>query len=83
MVKNLAKTIIYRVYGHGRGWAFSAKDFHDLGRVEMPLARLCEAGTIRRIMRGVYDYPRYSKLLAEYMVPDLFQVAHALARKFG
>jgi len=49
----------------------------------MPLARLCEAGKIRKVMRGVYDYPRYSKLLEENMAPDLFQVAQALARKFG
>ena len=83
MDKKIAKTITSRVYGRGRGWAFSAKDFHDLGRVDMPLARLCETGKIRRVMRGIYDYPRYSKLLKENMAPDLFQVAHALARKFG
>ena len=47
------------------------------------MARLCEAGIIRRVVRGVYDYPRYSKLLEEYMAPDLFQVAQSLARKFG
>lgn len=35
------------------------------------------------MIRGVYDYPRYSKLLQKAVVPDLDQVAHALARKFG
>jgi hypothetical protein len=83
MAENTGKTIVSRMYGHGRGWAFSAKDFHDLGRVDMALVRLYEANTIRRVIRGIYDYPRYSKLLEQDMAPDLFQVAQALARKFG
>lgn len=34
-------------------------------------------------MRGIYDYPRSSKLLDSRLSPDIDQVAHALARKFG
>jgi len=83
MTNTIEKTTASRIYGHGRGWAFSAKDFHDLGRVDMALVRLHEADTIRRVIRGIYDYPRYSKLLKQHMAPDLFQVAQALARKFG
>lgn len=83
MINNIAKTITSRIYGHGKGWVFSAKDFHDLGRVDMALVRLYKAGTIRRVIRGIYDYPRYSKFLKQDMAPDLFQVAKALARKFG
>lgn len=49
----------------------------------MALHRLVEAGTIRRVMRGVYDYPRYSELLQQPLAPDVHQVAQALARKFG
>lgn len=83
MAENTEKTVISRIYGHGRGWAFSAKDFQDLGRVDMALIRLHDAGTVRRVLRGIYDYPRQSKLLDQPMAPDLFQVAQALARKFG
>jgi len=83
MAKNTEKTMASRIYGHGRGWAFSAKDFHDLGRVDMALARLYQAGTIRRVIRGIYDYPRFSKLLDQEMSPDIHQVAQALARKFA
>ena len=44
---------------------------------------MAEKGVIRRVMRGLYDYPAYSKLLKKDLSPDIDQVAHALARKFG
>ncbi len=47
------------------------------------LSNLTKAGKIRRVCRGVYDYPRYSELLNRQLSPDLDQVAHALARKFN
>ena len=34
-------------------------------------------------MRGVCDYPRFSKLLAVTLDADIVKVAQALARKFG
>lgn len=37
---------------------------------------------IRRIIRGIYDYPRFSKLLHQNLSPDIDPVARALARKF-
>lgn len=78
--------VIYRVYGHQRGWAFSKNDFLDLGGddlVRKALSTLEGKGTIRRVLRGLYDYPRFSNLLNEAMGPDLDQVARALARKSG
>lgn len=35
------------------------------------------------MIRGIYDYPRYSDLLKKELAPDMHQVARALARKFG
>ncbi len=49
----------------------------------MALKRLADEGTIRRVMRGIYDYPRYSDLLKQNVAPDIHQIAQALARKFG
>ena len=49
----------------------------------MALNRLVELGTIRRVMRGIYDYPRFSELLQQPLAPDAHRVAQALARKFG
>ena len=81
-VENKAK---YRIRGTGGGWAFSPRDFLDLGgrpTVDSALHRLEKRGEIRRGIRGIYDYPRFSKLLDQHLSPDIDQVARALARKF-
>ena len=85
-MQSIHSKIIKRIYTSGRGWAFSKIDFSDYGSdgaIRLTLMRLEEDGTIRRVLRGLYDYPRFSKLLNEQMGPDLDQVARALARKHG
>ncbi len=75
-----------RIYGNGMGWAFSKKDFADFGihsAIDVALSRSLEKGRIRRIIRGIYDYPKFSELLKRELSPDIDQVARALARKFG
>ncbi len=75
-----------RIRGNGRGWAFSQRDFALLGSrdgVDKALQRLLRKGTIRRVIRGIYDYPQFSDLLDHQLSPDLDQVAQALARKFA
>ena len=75
----------HRIRGNGRGWAFSQRDFARLGSrdaVDKALQRLLRKGAIRRVIRGIYDYPRFSDLLDRQLSPDLDQVAQALARKF-
>src|SRR5579862_2402736 len=75
-----------RIYGKGRGWAFSQADFADLGHrptIDSALHRREHEATIRRVIRGIYDYPRHSNVLRGPVSPDIDQVAHALARKFG
>lgn len=78
--------ILSRIYGAGRGWVFSQADFADLGpraTVDSILHRLEKEQTIRRVLRGIYDYPRHSKPLAGPVSPDIDKIADALARKFG
>lgn len=85
-VQSIEDTVISRIYGNQRGWVFFKNDFLDLGSdvaVRKALSRFEAKGTIRRVMRGVYDYPRISTLLNEPMGPDLDEVARALARKSG
>lgn len=75
-----------RIHGNGGRWAFSARDFADLGSrptVDSALHRLAGKGSIRRVIRGIYDRPRFSEALSTVLSPDLDQVAQALARKFG
>src|SRR3546814_17607813 len=57
----VADRIMKRVRGKGCGWVFTPKQFVDFGTrgsVDMALSRLAHAGDIRRIGRGIYDYPR-------------------------
>lgn len=85
-MQSVESKIISRIHGHGRGWAFTASDFSrefKRSSVDWSLSNLARNGKIRRVCRGVYDYPRYSDLLKETLSPDFDQVARALARKFN
>lgn len=81
----VADRIIKRVRAKGRGWAFTPKDFLDLGTrasVDMALSRLAQQGHIRRIGRGLYDYPKlHAKLGA--LTPDVDTIAQAVAIQSG
>ena len=60
-------------------------DFGDLGKtatIDWSLYRLKDKKIIRPLLRGIYDYPRFSELLKEEMAPDMEMVARAIARKF-
>lgn len=86
MRQTIENKMSYRIRGNGSGWAFSPKDFLDLGgrpTVDSALHRLTQRGEVRRVVRGIYDYPRFSKLLDQQLSPDVDQVARAIARKFG
>lgn len=86
MPQGIENKIISRIYGHGRGWAFTKTDFvaeFDEANIHQALSSLSKAGKIRRVCRGVYDYPGYSDLLQRQLSPDPDQVAQALARKFN
>ena len=85
-MQTIENKMVSRIYGHGRGWAFCANDFSaEFGRstIDWALSRLLAAGTIRRVYRGMYDYPKYSELLQQALSPDFDQVAQAFARKFN
>lgn len=82
----ITERIVKRVQNKGRGFAFTAKDFLDLGSrtsVDVALASLAKTGKIRRVCRGVYDYPSEGALLGDMLAPDFDQVAHAIARNTG
>lgn len=86
MSQSIEDKLVSRIYGSGRGWAFSQADFADLGSrsaIDLALHRREQDGVIRRVIRGIYDYPRHSKALRGPVSPDIDQIAHALARKFA
>ena len=77
---------IQAIRRHGRGWVFSQRDFVRLGSraaIDKALQRLECAGKICRVARGLYAYPRHSRLLGRELSPDIDQAARAFARKFG
>ena len=85
-MQSIDNKLVSRIYGHQRGWAFSKNDFLDLGSdaaIRKALSRLETKGIVRRVLRGVYDYPRISSLLNETMGSDLDVLASAIARKSG
>jgi len=85
-VKNISESIFYFIAGHGRGWAFSSSDLSSRfarQQIDNALSDLTQDGKIRRVARGLYDYPRFSDLLQKTLSPDIDQVANAYARKFS
>lgn len=73
-----------RVLRSEPGSVFTPKDFLNLGKrgaVDVALSKLTSAGIIRRIARGLYEYPRTSTTLGGPLSPDPDQVARAIARK--
>jgi len=85
-MQSIEDKVIARIYGYGKGWAFSQTDFTDLGSrqsIDVSLHRLSRAERIRRVAWGIYDYPKFSDYLNQMMSPDFDQVARAIARKYG
>lgn len=61
MMQSIDSKILNRIYGRGKGCVVTQGDFLDLGSrqaVDLALHRLVKKGTLRRLARGLYDYPR-------------------------
>jgi hypothetical protein len=79
MTQAIQSKVLDRIYGHGRGRVFTPKSFLDLGSrtaVDKALNRLADSHTIRRLSRGLYDYPaRHPKLGSLSPSPDAIATA--------
>lgn len=81
----VANRIMKRVRAKGRGWVFTPKSFVDFGTrgsVDVALSRLSQSGDIRRIGRGLYDYPRQHAALGD-LSPDPVRIASAISAQSG
>lgn len=77
--------IMKRVRASGRGSVFTPSDFLDVaarGAVDQALSRLTRAGDLRRLARGLYDFPKTHPKLGA-LSPSPNDVAKALARETG
>jgi hypothetical protein len=77
--------VMKRVRASGRGSVFTPSDFLTVAvrsSVDQALSRLVKSGQLRRLARGLYDFPKlHPKLGLLSPAPD--DVAHALARETG
>ncbi|MEI6783677.1 MAG: DUF6088 family protein [Verrucomicrobiota bacterium] len=81
-----ADKILARIYGKGRGAVCTPKDFHDLAsssNIRTTLSRLVSDGKLRRLMRGVYEYPEFSPFMNAPASPNPNLFARAVARNHG
>jgi Family of unknown function (DUF6088) len=75
--------ILRRIHGSGRGAVFTPTQFADLGSraaIDQTLSRLTRRGVIRRLARGVYDYPRLHSTLGP-LLPAPEKIASAIAER--
>ena len=72
-----------KIWAKHRGWVFSAKEFASLGprtAVDQALFRLQRSGEIRRIARGIYEYPKVHPRIG-VLSPSPEAVARAVAAR--
>src|SRR5579872_5291771 len=79
--QSIDSQILARIQRWRHGSVFVPSDFLDLGSreaVDLALHRLARKGTIRRLARGVYDFPKEHPVLG-LLAPSADAVARALA----
>lgn len=78
---SITSKIIGRIKQKKRGWVFGPCDLLDIANraaVDQVLSRMVKRKMIRRLSRGIYDYPRQHELLGT-LSPDVDKLAKVLA----
>lgn len=87
MNETIENKILQRIRKCGRGSVFFSSDFHAYGSrvsVNKTLERMTAAGTVIRVARGIYCYPKLDKVYGLGAIPPSDEeIAMALARKDG
>ena len=84
-MSSIYETIKTRIDQFEPGSVFLTGEFSDLASnstVRKTLGRLCNTGSIRRVIDGIYEKPRYSEILKEYLPTDPDTVAYAIAKYY-
>ena len=79
--QSIDSKILAAIHRRGLGSVFVPADFLDIGSreaVDVVLHRLTRKGTVRRLARGVYDFPEKHPVLGP-LQPSADEVAQALA----
>ena len=81
MSQSIENMVFNRICSKNKGWVFTPNNFLDLGNrtaIDQSLGRLARSGTIRRLSRGLYDYPEKHSTLGN-LPPNYERIAQALA----
>jgi hypothetical protein len=81
LAKSIDSQVLTAIRARGRGSVFVPADFLEIGSreaIDITLHRLARKGTIRRLARGVYDFPKDHPKLGR-LSPSAEAVAEALA----
>lgn len=79
--QSIESQILRRIHKRGRGAVVVPGDFLEVGNrtaVDIALHRLAKRGKIRRLSRGLYDFPKQHPVLGP-LLPSAEVVARALA----
>lgn len=85
MTQSIDDKILTNIKKRGRGTIFFAQDMVQYGQrlsVLKALERMASSGTIIRVARGIYGYPKIDKALGLGVIfPSLDEIAQAVARR--
>lgn len=82
---SIESRIVARIRAKGRGWVLTPSDFVEFGNrsaIHIALMRLTRSGMIRRLARGMYDYPILHPTLGA-LAPSTTRITEALAARDG
>jgi predicted transcriptional regulator of viral defense system len=82
-VTNTTKSVWRKIRAKHRGWVFTPREFATLGSraaIDQTLSRLHRAGKIRRLARGIYEFPRVHPRIG-VLSPSAEAVAKAVAAR--
>lgn len=74
-----------RILSAEDGTSFATSDFADItdsAIVRQSFNRLVQAGILRRVLRGIFEKPKYSSVLNEFVEVNPDAVAKTLARTY-
>lgn len=85
MRTNTTNAILRKIRAKRRGWVFTPKQFAHLGTraaVDQALSRLSRSGEIRRLARGIYEFPKIHPRIG-VLSPSPEAIAQAMAERTG
>jgi hypothetical protein len=84
-MSTVGNSILRRIRAKKFGWVFTPKNFIDIAArnvIDTTLHRLTKKGIIRKLDRGIYDFPA-KHLTLGVLAPSPDAIAQALAKKSG